>query len=137
MSDGTLELPDADWLQFVAEMEAAGPDGLGDVDSRIDYYLEKMRDGVAEMERNTKTAVVRLDTITDWLAGENAKIERRIRVLRESREMKLLDYLNERVRDGRLGTVDLPEPPPVDFCFCCEGTLEKHEPDCPQRKEVK
>lgn len=45
----------------------------------------------------------------------------------------LLDYLNDRVKDYRLGVVDLPVPehPPVDLCFFCEATLEKHEPDCP------
>lgn len=68
---------DFEWEQFVKEMEAAGPDGLGDIDSRIDYYLEKIKDGNAEIERNRVTASIRLDTISDWLAGENAKIERR------------------------------------------------------------
>ena len=24
--------------------------------------------------------------------------------------------------------------PPVDLCFSCEGTHEKHEPGCPQAK---
>ena len=57
-----------------------------------------------------------------------------LRVLREASEMKLLDYLTQRC------TPDKPRDEPykgVDLCFCCEGTLEKHEDDCPQLRDFK
>ena len=73
----TLEF-DAEWEAFVKEMEATSPDGLADVESRIDYYFEKMRECAAEIVRNDEVAHRRMDMIADWRAGENAKIERRI-----------------------------------------------------------
>ena len=76
----TLEL-DADWLAFVKTMEADEPDGTPEIESRIDYYLEKIRDDEVELRRNTDVANRRLYMIEDWLAGENAKIRRRITYL--------------------------------------------------------
>ena len=82
MSTATKELvlPDADWDAFVAEMERADADeedGLGGVESRIDWYLETIREGVAEMARNGEVATRRHNMIQDWEMGEAAKIERR------------------------------------------------------------
>lgn len=79
MSDAT-ELKfdnDTGWAEFVKEMESSGPDGLGDADSRIDQYLERMRDNVELMARNALVAAERIAQQQDWLQGENAKIERR------------------------------------------------------------
>ena len=76
--DSDLVFDDPDWDAFVKTMEATWADGQADIDSRIDYYFEKIRESQAEIERNDEVAHRRTDIIADWCAGEKAKVERRI-----------------------------------------------------------
>ncbi len=58
-------------------MEASGADGLADAEARIDWYLEKIREGNAEIQKNADVATRRVGMIEDWEAGERLKIDRR------------------------------------------------------------
>ncbi len=70
--------PDPDWNEWLSEVGATFADGaITDIDTRIDYYLEKILAGENERMRNVATAKGRINMIEDWRAGENAKIERR------------------------------------------------------------
>ena len=71
-----LVFDDPDWDKFLADMEAAAPDDASQVDGRIDWWLEQLRANEVEEGRNVVVAKERHDMISDWFAGEAAKLER-------------------------------------------------------------
>ncbi len=74
-ADG-LALPDVEWGDFVAEMEAGVPDELDSDESKIDWLLGKLRKIRGTIEENEGIAKCGIRLQEDWLAGENAKLER-------------------------------------------------------------
>ncbi len=75
METDVLEF-DAEWDDFLIEMQSTHVSGTRDVDSIIDWHLEKLRANQAEVIRNRLVANQRVETIRDWEAGEFAKLDR-------------------------------------------------------------
>lgn len=71
-----VPVADAGWDEFRASMEAEVPTELDNDESKIDWLLGKLRKIRGTTEENEAIAKCGIRLQEDWLAGENAKLER-------------------------------------------------------------
>ena len=76
MSATELELAGPDWESFKDEMKASAPTEFDNDESKIDWLLGKIRKLHALIADNEQIARDGIRLQEDWLAGENAKLER-------------------------------------------------------------
>ena len=73
-----IGLIEDDEREFVESMGGTLPEKPSEVDSRIDWLLERIGKRQAMIEQNDAVAKERILQMEDWRQGENAKLERAI-----------------------------------------------------------